>query len=252
MDINLGIRGDKALVTGGTRGIGRGIVLALARNGVDVITCHRRESEAVASLEHELKEIGGDHHVVRADVAEPEQITALLEVCRQRFGRLDLIVNNAAIVEHIPHAKLPLDEWQRTLATNLTAVHLIVQGAADLLPEGGSVVSISSKSVEVGIPLRAHYTATKAALHGLNRSLAREYGGRGIRFNVLSLGMIATEALDDVPEQRRREFVARYSEKTALGRLGTPADVADAVLWLASDLSRYVTGSVVAVDGGIS
>jgi len=252
MDINLGIRGDKALVTGGTRGIGRGIVLALARNGVDVITCHRQPSEAVASLENELKEIGGDHHVIRADVAEPEQIMALLEACRQRFGRLDLIVNNAAIVEHIPHAKLPLEEWQRTLATNLTAVHLIVQGAIDLLSEGASVVSISSKSIEVGIPLRAHYTATKAALHGLNRSLAREYGGRGIRFNLLSLGMIATEALDDVPEQRRTEFVARYSEKTALGRLGTPADVADAVLWLASDLSRYVTGSVVSVDGGIS
>ena len=251
MDINLGISGRKALVTGGTRGIGRGIVLALARNGVDVVTCHTRESEAVTSLTNELKEIGGDHHVVRADVADPDQITQLLDVCRQRFGHLDLIVNNAATVKHIPYEKLPIDEWQRTLATNLTAVHLIVQGSLGLLGDGASVVSISSKSIEVGIPLRAHYTATKAALHGLNRSLAREFGGRGVRFNVLSLGMIATEALDGLPPEQRDAFVERYSAKTSLGRIGTPADVADAVLWLASDLSRYVTGSVVSVDGGI-
>ena len=108
-----------------------------------------------------------------------------------------------------------------------------------------------AKSIEVGIPLRAHYTATKAALHGLNRSLAREHGGRGIRFNVLSLGMIATEALDDLPAERREEFVKRYTEKTSIGRLGTPDDVAGGVLWLASDASRYVTGAIIPVDGGI-
>ena len=107
----LNLQGKKALVTGGTRGIGRGIVRALARQGTDVITCHRQESEAAASLERELKEIGGSHRVVRADIADPIQVAGLLEVCEQHFGRLDVIVNNAATVSHIPHAELPLAEW---------------------------------------------------------------------------------------------------------------------------------------------
>jgi 3-oxoacyl-[acyl-carrier protein] reductase len=252
MNTTIGLKGKKALVTGGTRGIGLGIVRALVANGVDVITCHRQDNEAVGALEQELKESGGASRVVRADIADPDQVATLLEVCAQDFGHLDLVVNNAATVSHIPHEQLPLAEWERTVATNLTSVHLVVQRGLALLGDGSSVVSISSKSIEVGIALRSHYTATKAALIGLNRSLAREYGGRGIRFNVLSLGMIATEALVDLPEARREQFVKHYSDKTALGRLGTPADVADALLWLASDLSRYVTGAVIPVDGGIS
>ncbi|WP_344864800.1 SDR family NAD(P)-dependent oxidoreductase [Amycolatopsis ultiminotia] len=251
MEFDLDLTGRKALVTGGTRGIGRGVVLALARAGADVLTCYRQESEAVASLRRELKETGRDHHVVQADVAHPEAVTALVDRCRTEFGKLDVIVNNAATVSHIPHEKLPLEEWNRTLATNLTAVHLTIQSALPLLSAGSSVISVSSKSIEVGIPLRAHYTATKAALHGLNRSLAREHGSRGIRFNVLSLGMIATEALADLPEERRAQFVEHYTAKTSLGRLGTPADVAGAVLWLASDASRYVSGAIIPVDGGI-
>ncbi|KNB49923.1 SDR family NAD(P)-dependent oxidoreductase [Streptomyces caatingaensis] len=250
--MNLDLEGRKALVTGGTRGVGRGIVLALARHGVDVVTCYRQDTEAAASLERELKDTGGHHHVLRADLADPGQITGLLDECRTRLGRLDLIVNNAAVISHVPYGELPPEDWQRTLATNLTAAHLVVQGALPLLGEGASVVSVSSKSVEVGIPLRAHYTATKAALHGLNRTLAREFGGRGVRFNVLSLGMIHTEAVDALPDDQRRAMVERYAGKTSLGRLGTPEEVAGAVLWLASDLSRYVTGAVLPVDGGIS
>ncbi|UOZ08279.1 SDR family NAD(P)-dependent oxidoreductase [Amycolatopsis sp. WQ 127309] len=250
--MNLGLAGKKALVTGGTRGVGRGVVLALARQGVDVVTCYRQEGEAALSLERELKEIGGSHHVVRADLADPAQITELLGECRTRFGQLDVIVNNAAIINHVPYEKLSLEDWQRTLDTNVTAVHLIIQGALPLLHEGSSVMSMSSKSIEVGIPLRAHYTTTKAALHGLHRSVARELGSRGIRFNILSLGMIHTEAIDAMPEEQRAQMIQRYSDKTALGRLGTPDEVAGAVSWLSSDHARYVTGSVVSVDGGIA
>jgi 3-oxoacyl-[acyl-carrier protein] reductase len=171
---------------------------------------------------------------------------------RTRFGQLDVIVNNAAIIKHVPYDKLPLEEWQRTLDTNVTAVHLVIQGALPLLHEGSSVMSLSSKSIEVGIPLRAHYTTTKAALHGLNRSVARELGSRGIRFNILSLGMIHTEAIDAMPEEQRALMIQRYSDKTALGRLGTPDEVAGAVSWLSSDYARYVTGAVIPVDGGIA
>ncbi len=250
--MDLGLKGTTALVTGGTRGVGRGIVLALARAGVDVITCYRNDSEAVATLERELKEIGGRHHVIRADLAQPEEITALIEECRTRFGRLDTVVNNAGAISHIPYEKLSLDEWRRILDTNLTATHLIIQGALGLMGPGGSIMSIGSKVAEVGIPMRAHYTATKAALVGFTRSLAKELGPRGIRVNVLALGVIHTEALDAMPEEQRAVMLKRYTEKTALGRLGVPDEVGGAVLFMASQLSRYVTGATLHVDGGIT
>lgn len=250
--MELDLSGRKALVTGGTRGVGRGVVLALANAGVDVITCYQHDEDSAEEVRQALGEIGGRHTVLRSDLTDPEQIADLLGQCASRFGRLDVVVNNAATIRHVPYAELPLVEWRRTVDTNLTAVHLVIQHALPLLGPGSSVIGISSKSIEVGIPLRAQYTATKAALHGLNRSLARELGATGIRFNVLSLGMIHTEAVDRLGAERREEMVRRYSDKTSLGRLGTPADVAGAVLWLASDLSAYVTGAVVPVDGGIS
>ncbi|MFC8131469.1 SDR family NAD(P)-dependent oxidoreductase [Streptomyces sp. NPDC057302] len=250
--MDLELRGKKALVTGGTRGVGRGIVLALAHAGVDVVTCYQRESDYVTSLERELKEIGGDHHVLRADLSQPQEIAALLERVKEIHKKIDLLVNNAGAISHIPYADLPLEEWTRILATNVTGAHLVIQHALPLLGEGSSVISIGSKAVEAGIPLRSHYTATKAALVGLSRSLAKEFGPQGIRFNVVALGVIETENFHALPEDQRTLMTQRYSAKTALGRLGQPDEVAGAVLWLASDLSRYVTGNTIGVDGGIS
>jgi 3-oxoacyl-[acyl-carrier protein] reductase len=250
--VELQISGKKALVTGGTRGIGRGIVLGLARAGVDVVTCYRSEGEAVDSLHHELKVIGGTHHLLRADLGVPELAVEFVEQAGARFGHLDLVVNNAGAISHVPYAELSLPEWTRVLTTNLTAAHLVIQHALPFLGPGASVINIGSKSAEVGIPLRAHYTATKAALVGLTRSLAKELGPRGIRVNVLAPGVIETEALHAMPAAQRTQMIERYSAKTALGRLGTADEIAGAVAWLASDLSRYVTGSVLSVDGGIS
>ncbi|MFK4221496.1 SDR family NAD(P)-dependent oxidoreductase [Streptomyces sp. NPDC019890] len=250
--MDLGLRGKKALVTGGTRGVGRGIVRALAQAGVDVLTCYRQESEAVTSLENELKETGGAHHVVRADVADPADVTALIEHARTHYGHLDLVVNNAGAISHIPYEDLSLEEWRRIVDTNLTGSHLVIQTALPLLGAGSSVISIGSKAVDAGIPLRSHYTATKAALAGLNRSLAKEFGGRGIRFNIVALGVVETENLYALPEDQQKLMIERYSAKTALGRLGTPDEVAGAILWLTSDLARYVTGATISVDGGIS
>ncbi|MCX4820544.1 SDR family oxidoreductase [Streptomyces sp. NBC_01142] len=250
--MDLGLTGKKALVTGGTRGVGRGIVMALAQAGVDVLTCYQNSSDAVTSLEKELKETGGNHHVVKADVSDPADVAALLAQAKAQYGRLDLVVNNAGAISHIPYAELPFDEWRRIIDTNITGTHLVIQNALPLLRRGSSVVTIGSKAVEAGIPLRSHYTTTKAAVVGLNRSLAKEFGGKGIRFNVVALGVIETENLRKLPADQQQLMIERYSAKTALGRLGTPDEVAGAILWLASDLSRYVTGSTIGVDGGIS
>ncbi|MDQ1041649.1 3-oxoacyl-[acyl-carrier protein] reductase [Streptomyces sp. V3I8] len=249
---DLGLSGKKAVVTGGVRGIGRGIVLALARAGVSVATNHRQDSAFADSLQHELKEIGGDHLLRRADLADADQATAFVREAGEHYGRIDLIVNNAGAISHIPYGDLPVEEWKRIIDINLTGPHLIIQGALDHLGEGSSVVNIGSKAAEAGVPNRAHYTATKSAQLGLTRSLCKELGPRGIRVNTLLLGVIQTEAFDDKPAEQREQALAMYSRKTALGRLGRPDEVAGAVLWLASDLSSYVTGAAIGVDGGIS
>lgn len=241
----ISLSGRKALVTGGTRGIGREIVLALARGGADVIACYRTEGENVDELARELKELPGDHHLIRADVADAEEVRGLLRECADRFGHLDVVVNNAGVISHIPLADLPVEEWRRVLDTNLTGAYLVVQAALALLRPGGSVVNIGSRVATVGIPLRAHYTAAKAGLIGLTRSLSKELGPRGIRVNLVAPGVIATE-LELSPE-----VVARYEGMTALRRLGAPGDIAAVVCFLASDLAAYITGETIHVDGGI-
>ncbi|MEV1175091.1 SDR family NAD(P)-dependent oxidoreductase [Nonomuraea sp. NPDC049784] len=243
MELNLTAK--KILVTGGSRGIGRGVVLGLARAGADVVTCYRTEGEAVTSLARELKETGGDHHLVRADVSNPADVDDLVERCRTSFGSLDVVVHNAGVISHVPFAELPLEEWQRVVTNNLGGPYLVTQRALPLLGEGASVIFVGSRVATVGIPLRAHYTATKAGLVGLTRSLAKELGPRGVRVNVVAPGPIQTE------EPTPPAVLERYQKMIPLGRLGDVADIAGVVAFLSSDLSRFVNGETINVDGGI-
>jgi 3-oxoacyl-[acyl-carrier protein] reductase len=239
------LSGKKALVTGGTRGMGREITCTLARSGADVLTCYRQDEDYAGRLVRELKTIPGDHHVIQADLAEENEIVSLIDECRTRFGTLDIIVNCAGTISHRPFGQLATAEWRRVLDTNLTAACLVIQNALPLLSGNASIINIGSRVATVGVPLRAHYTAAKAGLIGLTRSLCKELGPAGIRINVVAPGVIATEA--ELPA----EVVARYENMTALRRLGQPADVAAVVLFLASDASGYVTGATIDVDGGI-
>lgn len=251
------LRGRNALVTGGTRGIGRGIAMALAAEGVNVLACSSSGGEAAEALARDLKEISrdngvpGDHHVMQADVTVVESVQALADECGARLGSLDVLVNNAGAITHAPIGELSLADWHRVIDTSLTGAFLVVQQMLPLLGRDGSIVNIGSRSARAGIPLRAHYTAAKAGLEGLTRSLAKELGPRGIRVNVVAPGVIDTDQDRRLPAQRRAEITRRYGSLTALGRLGAVEEVAGAVLFLASDLSRYVTGQVLDVDGGI-
>ena len=222
----LAVEGKKFLITGGTKGIGRGLVLAAAAAGGDVITCYRNEDESAASLVRALKETDGDHHVIRADIGTPSGVTELIGEVRTRFGTLDVIVNNAGVISHIPYAKLPIEEWHRVIDTNVTAAFQIIQEALPILNPGASVINIGSKSSEVGIPLRAHYTAAKAAIVGLTKSLAKELGPQGFRFNVLAPGVIVTEAMLALPPDQLEAMQTRYKAKTALARLGEVDEIA--------------------------
>jgi 3-oxoacyl-[acyl-carrier protein] reductase len=239
------LTGKKALVTGGTRGIGRAVTHALAAAGAEVVACYRSDGEHLDALARELKETGGEHHLVRADVCDPAAVDVLLTECGRRYGALDVVVNNAGVISHEPFDRLAEAEWHRVLDTNLTAAYLVVQKALPLLRSGASVINIGSRVATVGIPLRAHYTAAKAGMIGLTRSLCKELGPRGIRVNLVAPGVIDTGA--ELPAETR----ARYKGMTALRRLGDPADIAAVVCFLASDLAGYLTGETINVDGGI-
>lgn len=245
--MELGLKDKRALVTGGSRGIGRAITLALAKEGVQVVAGYRQDSEAVTALEKELQALGSGHRLVRADIGTDDGVTALLAACQETLGALDVIVNNAGAMSQIPYAELPDAEWERLIGTNLTAPHRIVRRALPLLRSGASIINIGSGLALVGMPGRAHYTASKAGLLGLSRSQAKELGRRGIRVNVISPGIVETDLAGHLTDEGRK----RYESMASLGRLGQPEDIADAALFFASDLSRFVSGANLPADGGI-
>jgi 3-oxoacyl-[acyl-carrier protein] reductase len=217
------LRGRRALVTGGTRGTGRAIVLALALAGADVATCHRHAGPDADALSGALTEIGGDHHVVRADVRRAADVAALTDACRSRFGTLDIVVNAVGARRPAPFASLDLTGWRGSVDANLTPAFLVTHGALPLLSRRACVVSIGSRAAEYGVAGRVPDTAAQAALVGFTRSLAKELGPAGVRVN-----LVAT------------------NPDTA-----SPADVAAVVLFLASDEAGFITGETFPVDGGM-
>lgn len=245
--MELGISGKRVLVTGGTRGLGRAAVLALARSGARVVTCHRGAGAAADDLSRELKELGDRHHVVRADVTVGDDVERLAGVCEDVFGGLDVVVNNVGVAGEAPVDELSADEWNRVLGANLTAHFLVTQAALPLLSEGGAVINVGASAALRGRPATAHYAASKAALIGLTRSLAKELGPRGIRVNTIAPGVIDKGGGLGPPPHMRKHLAGM----TALGRLGTTDDVVGAMLFFVSDLSRYITGTTLNVDGGI-
>ncbi|MGW0520095.1 SDR family NAD(P)-dependent oxidoreductase [Crossiella sp. NPDC003009] len=232
------MKDKRVLVTGGTRGIGRATVLAFARSGARVVTCHRGQD---GDEELEAQDIG----VVRADVTRPEDVRRLLGECLRRLGGLDVLVNNVGRDGQAAIAELPAEEWRDMLDTGLTAAYLVTQAALPLFGPGASVINFSASAATRGIPERAHYTAAKAGVIGLTRSLAKELGPRGIRVNAIAPGLIDTG--DELPAHIRE----RVAGLTSLGRLGTSEEVAEVVLFLAGDPARYVSGVTLPVDGGI-
>jgi NAD(P)-dependent dehydrogenase (short-subunit alcohol dehydrogenase family)/ribosome-associated toxin RatA of RatAB toxin-antitoxin module len=241
----LDFTGKKILITGGTRGIGRSIVLAFARAGASVVTCYRNDASAADSLVDQLKSAGTEAHIVQADVTNEADIGALITDCRAHLGNIDVIVNNAGSISHVPFGELSPDEWRRVIDGSLTSAYAVIQAALPMLSPGASIINIGSRVAFVGMPHSAHYTAAKAGLVGLTRSLCKELGPLGYRINVVAPGPVETE------EPVAPEVKERYRRLIALGRLGRPADIARVVLFLASDLAAFVTGETINVDGGI-
>ncbi|MFE3140639.1 SDR family NAD(P)-dependent oxidoreductase [Streptomyces scopuliridis] len=242
-----GLAGGRVLVTGGTRGIGRAVVRAFAAAGAHVVVGHHTAGDHATSLARELAATAGNHSLVRADVTTAEGAATLADAVRDRLGGLDVLVNNVGVDGHAKFGDLDEKEWHRVLDHNVTSAYLVTRAVLELLADGASVVNLGASVALRGRMFGVHYSASKAALIGFGRALAKELGTRGIRVNTVSPGVTGDEPCAGLPPA----VAGRIASATALGRLGHPDDAAGAVLYLAGDTARYVSGTTIEVDGGI-
>jgi 3-oxoacyl-[acyl-carrier protein] reductase len=241
------LSGRIALVTGASRGIGRAIALRLAAQGAHVAAAARGQN--AQQVADEIAAAGGRAEVVTLDVTEPGSSEAAVQGLVERHGRLDVLVNNAGITKDQLMLRLRREDWDAVIATNLTSAYTLTQAALKpmLRQRGGRIVSISSVVGQAGNPGQANYAASKAGLIGFSKSVALEVASRGITVNVVAPGLIETDMTRAMTEAAREDWTTRIP----LRRLGTPEDIAAAVSFLASDEASYITGQVVAVNGGM-
>ncbi|MBD0674707.1 SDR family NAD(P)-dependent oxidoreductase [Streptomyces sp. CBMA156] len=243
-----GLDGKVALVTGGSRGIGAAVALRLAEDGADVVVTYQGGAERAEEVAAKITAMGRKGWAVQADSADPQAVRAAVEAVVERFGKLDVLVNNAGVGAVGPIGDYPLEEVDRVLEVNVRAPFLYAQAASVHLAEGGRIVNVGSCIAQrVAFPGATLYATSKAALIGLTKALARELGPRGITANLVHPGPIDTDM--NPADGSSAEF---QSGLTALGRYGTGAEVAAAVAYLAGADGRYVTGAELAVDGGFA
>ncbi len=242
------IEGRTALVTGGSRGIGRAVALRLAEDGADVVLTYEHETERAAAVVDQIKEIGRRAVAVQADSADVAAVTAAVDEAAATFGRLDILVNNAGVFVVGPIEDLGPAEFDRTVAVNVRAPFMASRAAARHMTEGGRIISVGSNVGERTVfPGFTLYALSKTALIGMTKGLARDLGPRGITANLVNPGPTDTDAnpADNPNADAIRSF-------TALGRYATPDEIAATVAHLAGDGGRYITGATINVDGGFT
>jgi 3-oxoacyl-[acyl-carrier protein] reductase len=243
------LAGRVALVTGGSRGIGAAICAELGAAGAEVVVNYASAADAAEAVCAAVRAAGGTAHAVAGDVSTPEGAAGVVAHVESEIGPIAILVCNAGITRDNLIMKLSDDDWRSVIDTNLGGAFFTCRAVARpmLKRRGGAIVTVSSIVGVRGNAGQTNYAASKAGLIGLTKSLAKELGSRGIRVNAIAPGYIATALTDALPEPARDAILAG----TPLGRLGEPADVARAVRFLVSDAAAFVTGDVLAVDGGL-
>jgi len=237
-----------AVVTGASQGIGRETALALSQAGAKVAVAARNE-EKLASLVAEISAAGGEAFAVKMDVADAEQVKAGFKQVLEKFGRLDILVNNAAITRDGLALRMKLDDWETVIRTNLTGAHFCTQQALATMmrARAGRIINIASIVAEMGNAGQANYVAAKAGLIGLTKAIAIEMASRNITVNAVAPGFIETPMTDILGDKVKEDLKTRIP----LGRMGSARDVAAAIVFLASDEAGYITGHVLDVNGGM-
>jgi len=242
------LKGRVALVTGASQGIGRATALALAQAGARVAAAARNTGNLDAVVA-EIAAAGGEAIAVAMDVADAEQVKAGFRQTTEKFGRLDILVNNAAITRDALAVRMKADDWDAVMRTNLTGAHLCAQQALSLMMRAryGRIINVTSVVAETGNPGQVNYVAAKAGLIGLTRALAVEIASRNITVNAVAPGFIVSPMTAPLPQEVKDGLLARIP----LGRMGTDAEVAAAIVFLASEEAGYITGTVLDVNGGL-
>ena len=243
------LTGRSAVVTGGSRGIGRAIGLRLARQGADVCFSYRGNEAAAESTVAEIVSLGRRALAVQGDAADPEAADHLVKTALEAYGKVDILVNNAGITRDDLIMRMSVDAFRAVLETNLFGAFYAIKAVTRpmLKARSGRIVNITSVSGQAGQMGQANYSSAKAGLIGLTKATARELASRGITCNAVAPGFVLTELTQDLAQPLQDEITAR----TPLGRFGTTEEIADAVAFLVSDEAAFITGQVLAVDGGL-
>jgi len=237
-----------AIVTGASQGIGRDTALALSKAGAKVAVAARNE-EKLQTLAQEITGAGGEVLPIKMDVADHDRVKSAFKQVTEKFGRLDILVNNAAITRDGLALRMKPEDWEAVLRTNLTGAHFCIQQALATMmrARAGRIINISSVVAEMGNAGQANYVASKAGLIGLTKAIAIEIASRNITVNAVAPGFIETPMTDVLSAEVKDELRKRIP----LGRMGTPRDVTAAIIFLASDEAAYITGHVLDVNGGM-
>jgi 3-oxoacyl-[acyl-carrier protein] reductase len=243
------LSGKAALVTGGSRGIGRAIVTRLATQGADVAFTYRGNAAAAAETTATVEGLGRRALAIQGDARAPETADSVVKAVLEAFGKVDILVNNAGVTRDDLIMRMTEEAWREVLETNLSGAFWMLKAVTRpmLKARGGRIVNITSVSGQAGQMGQANYSSAKAGLIGLTKASARELASRGITVNAVAPGFVLTELTQDLPPA----LMEQINERTPLGRFGTTEEIANAVAFLASDEAGYITGQVLAVDGGL-